>query len=82
MSAPTAEAARHRRAMDLFLDALDRPAAGRAAFLAAACDGDAALRDEIEALLAAHDDADSTGRLDRPLLDRPDPSAPDPLLGR
>jgi eukaryotic-like serine/threonine-protein kinase len=37
--------------------ALDRPAAERAAFLAAACAGDDELRGEVASLLAAHDEA-------------------------
>src|SRR5262245_23982263 len=43
-------------ARDLFLAALERPPAERAAYLEAACGGDAALRQRVEALLAAHDE--------------------------
>jgi eukaryotic-like serine/threonine-protein kinase len=43
----------------IFQAALERNASGRAAFLDAACGDDAALRREVERLLAAHDDADS-----------------------
>jgi len=46
----------HRRAKDVFLAALDRPAADRAAFLAEACGGDAGVRQEVESLLAFHDE--------------------------
>ena len=43
-----------RRARDLLVDALERPAGERAAFLDAACAGEEALRAEVESLLAAH----------------------------
>lgn len=43
------------RAFDLFHEALRQPAGQRAAFLAAACGDDAALREEVESLLA-HDE--------------------------
>jgi tetratricopeptide (TPR) repeat protein len=46
----------HQRAKDVFLAALARPAADRAAFLAKACGDDAALRQEVESLLAFHDE--------------------------
>ncbi|MGA7992279.1 MAG: hypothetical protein WCC53_12645, partial [Thermoanaerobaculia bacterium] len=42
-----------RRAKEVYLDALDRPEAERAAFVAAACGTDAALRIEVESLLVA-----------------------------
>src|SRR5262249_60978911 len=49
----------------IFLAALDRaPRAERDAFLEEACAGDASLRQRVEGLLRAHDQAD-------PLLDRP-----------
>jgi len=41
---------------DIFLDALDRAPADRAAYLDEACGDDAALRHRVEALLRAHDD--------------------------
>jgi WD40 repeat protein len=45
---------------DIFLAAIDRPdAAARAAYLAAACAGDPALRDRVEALLRSHEGAGS-----------------------
>jgi non-specific serine/threonine protein kinase/serine/threonine-protein kinase len=58
-SVPTAEGARWARAKALFHEALERPDATRAAWLAAACEGDAALHAEVAALLDAHaaDDA-------------------------
>jgi serine/threonine protein kinase len=49
--------ARWARVKELFQDALERPPAERAAFLAAACGEDLALRSELESLLAAHDAA-------------------------
>jgi eukaryotic-like serine/threonine-protein kinase len=42
-----------RRSKEVFLEAVERPAPERAAFVAAACAGDAPLRGEVEALLAA-----------------------------
>ena len=47
---------RHARVRELFAAALDRPAAGRAAFLARECRGDEALRAEVTSLLAHHDE--------------------------
>lgn len=46
---------RWRRVWDLFHDALDRDPSSRPAFLDTACAGDVALREEVVALLAAHD---------------------------
>jgi len=46
------------RAKPLFEAARQRPRAAREAFLAAACDGDAALRAEVERLLALSAEAD------------------------
>ena len=43
------------RAEKLFELALEKPAGERAVFLDAVCEGDAALRQRIEALLAAHE---------------------------
>ena len=51
----------------LFFDALERPAAERPAFLDVACADDPALRHEVEAMLAAHDD-DAGLRLERVFL--------------
>jgi hypothetical protein len=42
----------------LFALALEKPVAERAAFLQAVCGGDNALRQRLEALLAAHDQPD------------------------
>lgn len=42
----------------LFLKALEFPKADRAAFLDTACVGNSALREELDALLAAHEDED------------------------
>jgi len=46
----------HQRAKDVFLAALARPAADRPSFVATACTGDDALRQEVESLLAFHDE--------------------------
>jgi tetratricopeptide (TPR) repeat protein len=51
----------HHRAKDLFLAALDQPAANRQAFVAKACGGDEALRHEVESLLAFHEDQEDAG---------------------
>ena len=55
------------RIESVFLDALERPGEERAAFLAQACAGDAALRAEVEAMLAAHQD-DAAMRVESRLL--------------
>src|SRR5262245_25242096 len=52
------------RAKELFLAALDHPAAERAAFLAAECGAQDDLLREVESLLAAH--AESAGTPDAP----------------
>ena len=44
---------------DVFHAALDRAPADREAFVAGACDGDARLKEEVERLLHAHEDASS-----------------------
>ncbi len=46
-----------RNAREIFLDAIDLPTEGRAAYLDEACDGDAPLRRRVEALLRAHDES-------------------------
>jgi tetratricopeptide (TPR) repeat protein len=46
----------HKRAKELFLAALDVPAADRPGFLSEACGSDEALRDEVESLLAFHEE--------------------------
>ena len=48
---------RRDRIEELFEQALERPAAQRTAWLAAACAGDDALRSEVDQLLAAHERA-------------------------
>ncbi len=40
----------------IFNDALRLPADGRASFLSEACGGDRELREEVESLLASHDE--------------------------
>jgi Tol biopolymer transport system component len=54
---------RWRQVEDLCHVALTRPAAERAAFLAAACAGDADLQREVESLLAGESDADAFMRV-------------------
>ena len=49
---------RWRHVKGLFAEAADRSADERGRFLDQACTGDESLRREVEALLAAHDDAD------------------------
>ncbi len=49
--------ARWDRAKEIFQEALERTGADRAAFVAAACGDDAALRAQVEGLLAAHEQA-------------------------
>jgi tetratricopeptide (TPR) repeat protein/class 3 adenylate cyclase len=53
---------RWREVRTLFAQAVERPPAERAAFLASRADGDGALRDEVAAMLRAHE---TTGPLDR-----------------
>ncbi len=48
--------ARHQRLGDLFQDALNEPSDRRREFVRAACPDDITLAEEVEALLAAHDD--------------------------
>jgi serine/threonine-protein kinase len=50
-------AARWAKVQELFAAALEKAPAARAEFLATACSGDAALRSEVETLLAANDEA-------------------------
>jgi serine/threonine-protein kinase len=66
------------RAKRLFQEALDLDPADRSAFLEEGCAGDAALKDAVESLLAAHDEAQAflespteVGRLAADLLDEP-----------
>ena len=56
MAATGHDAERWRRIEQLCHDALERPAGERERFLAVACEGDEALRREVDALLA-HDDS-------------------------
>ena len=48
----------HQRAKDLFLQALRVPMRDREAFVADACGTDARLRQEVESLLAFHEETD------------------------
>ena len=52
---------RWRQVTEIFHAALARGATSREAFLSDACKGDAALRDEVDALIAANDGAGSFG---------------------
>jgi hypothetical protein len=55
---------RWQKLKNVFNEALERDPAQRAVFLDEACAGDAALREEVESLLASHQDAD--GFLEEP----------------
>src|SRR5262245_13676923 len=46
----------HQRAKDVFIAALERPAAERSRFLSEACGGDEALRSEVDSLLKFHEE--------------------------
>jgi eukaryotic-like serine/threonine-protein kinase len=46
----------HQRAKDLFIEALSLPAERRGSFVSDACAGDPALRNEVESLLAFHEE--------------------------
>src|SRR3954451_1734280 len=50
----------HQKAKDLFLAALEQTPEDRAPFLASACGDDAALRAEIDSLLAFHEEDNPT----------------------
>jgi serine/threonine protein kinase/Tfp pilus assembly protein PilF len=73
--------ARWQRTFELFEGALEREGVERERYLDAACSGDAALRRELEALIAAHADAGTL--LDRPVaaLPRDDEIRPDAMIG-
>src|SRR4051812_19969479 len=58
-SGSAAPGRRRERLKQLFHDAAEQPPHARAAFVDAACAGDDELRIELEALLAAHDQAAS-----------------------
>ena len=58
------------RAKDVFLQALDVPPAEREAFVAEACGTDAQLRDEVQSLLAYHEESTAgSGTATAPLTD-------------
>jgi eukaryotic-like serine/threonine-protein kinase len=83
------DAQRYKQIKDILIDALDRPAAERGAFLSARCGGDAELRHEVESLLS-HESADDfleplaksalTSLSDDP--DSEDRSEIDPMIGQ
>ena len=70
----------------LFQLALTKPAEKRAAFLDAMCEGDPALRQRLDALLAAHDQTESVlaGQADsaRPTIKLDLADAPDEAVGQ
>ncbi len=70
----------HSRAKQIFLDALAIAADERVAFLASACDGDSALRSNVEALIAAYE---RSNHLESLIGDdsEPDSDAPLALVG-
>jgi tetratricopeptide (TPR) repeat protein len=55
LDGPSGDAARARRALEVFEAAMEREESARGAFLDAECGGDPALRAEVERLLAAPD---------------------------
>ena len=68
---------------EIFADAIELPAAERAAFLDQACRGDPALRARIESLLSGHDSASDF--LKDPPIERPAPppeGQPGDVIGR
>ncbi|HEX5717039.1 MAG TPA: serine/threonine-protein kinase [Thermoanaerobaculia bacterium] len=66
---------RWQQVRSLFGSALERSTEEWPVWLVAACGSDAALRDEVQSLLAAHHGGGS-------LLPEPGPSSPDPLIGQ
>ena len=69
----------------LFVETLRRPVSERAAFLEAACHGDPALRERLEALLAAHEQpvtVSDTRVADRPTNMRDLADESDKAVGR
>src|SRR5262245_16191606 len=67
----------HQRAKALFLEAIERPPADRAAFIADASATDEALRLELESLLAFHDADGTTG----PPREEPEQFVPGQVIG-
>ncbi len=59
---------RWKQVTRLFTNALALPAEERAAFLAAECGSDDAVRAEVEALLAAHHEAETLQRFEEPAI--------------
>jgi eukaryotic-like serine/threonine-protein kinase len=73
MPVPEVTSGRWQEIKDLFGEALELDAAGRAALLDQACEGDQSLRREVESLLAASESA----------ADQAEPApAPDRMIGR
>ncbi|MEZ4701034.1 MAG: serine/threonine-protein kinase [Rhodothermales bacterium] len=65
----------------ILLAALELDDADRPGYLDQACAGDAALRQEIEDMLAAHEDAQALSIESRLLADRPEFPSPEALIG-
>jgi eukaryotic-like serine/threonine-protein kinase len=70
---------RWERVKELFLSAVERPSEDRPAYLDQACAGDAPLRDEVEAMLRSHQEAD--GFLEPPVDRGGGPLGPGTRLG-
>src|ERR1700686_3478670 len=66
------------RALAIFMEAIEKPPAERAAFVQAACGGDGALLAEVQSLLDSHDRAGDF--LGRPTAGQP-PAMEDPPNG-
>ena len=71
---------RWRQVTEVFHAALTRDAAARASYLDQACAGDRALREEVDAMLAAHSRPRSLG--DDPLSVSPLDARPAARVGR
>jgi eukaryotic-like serine/threonine-protein kinase len=73
---------RWKQVKHLLDEAIALDPAGRSSFLDRSCAGDSELKDEVESLLSAHDQA-GTGFLNTPAVDLPAGSAPAPTrVGR
>ena len=66
-----------RKADEILFDVLEAPEGQREALLAEACGEDAALREEVESLLAAHARAGQFLRVSSPESTTPNESVPD-----
>jgi non-specific serine/threonine protein kinase/serine/threonine-protein kinase len=73
---PGAKPVNWSRVKQIFAEAVEGRAADRAAFLAAACGGDDALRREVESLLASHEAAEEKAFIQEPPAPELAPEAP------